>query len=122
MKWSPSEQQFVADYPQAEDVAAAIDTMPLATGLLWTHVSGRAGVHRPLADVLFLECQPEVSDIRLATGVQQDVARLDVPVDESLAVSIVQRLGNRRYQFPRLLKQRLLAVDLLRQRTALDVL
>ena len=63
---SPSDQQFVEDHAEAEDVAAAIDPMPFATGLLGTHVGGRPGVAWPLAHVLLPQGQPEIRHERLA--------------------------------------------------------
>ena len=95
------DQQLVEDHAQAEDVAAAIDPMPFATGLLGTHVGGRPGVAWPLADVLLPQGQPEIGHERLAAPVEQDVARLDVPMHQPLLVGVVQRLGHRRHQFDR---------------------
>ena len=94
-----SHQQFVEDHAQAEDVAAAIDPMPFATGLLRTHVGGRPGVAWPLAHVLLSQGQPEIRHERLAALVEQDVAGLDVPMHQPLLVGVVQRLGHRRHQF-----------------------
>src|SRR5271163_5030846 len=87
LEWSPSDQQLVEDDAQAEDVAAAIDTVSLATSLLWTHVSRRPSILGAVADVLFFERQAEIDHKRLAGGVEEDVAGFDVSVNESLAVS-----------------------------------
>ena len=105
LKRPPSDQQFVEDHAQAEDVAAAIDPMPFATGLFGTHVGGRPGVAWPLADVLFPQGQPEIGHERLAALVEQDVARLDVPMHQPLLVGVVQRLGHRRHQFDRFVER-----------------
>ena len=94
-----SDQQFVEDHAQAEDVAAAIDPMPFATSLFGTHVGRRPGVAWPLAHVLLPQGQPEIRHERLAALVEQDVARLDVPMHQPLLVGVVQRLGHRRHQF-----------------------
>ena len=80
---------------------SAIDPMPFATGLFGTHVSGRPGVAWPLADILLPQGQPEVGHEWLAALVEQDVPRFDVPMDQPLLVSVVQRLGHRRHQFDR---------------------
>ena len=126
-----SHQQFVEDHAQAEDVAAAIDPMPFATGLFGTHVGGRPGVAWPLAHVLLPQGQPEIGHERLAAPVEQDVARLDVPMHQPLLVGVVQRLGHRRHQFdrfvdrqPGLLEPRgeVGAVDVLRDDEAGEVL
>ena len=100
------DQQFVEDDAQAEDVAAAIDPMPFATGLFRTHVGGRPGVARPLAHVLLSQGQPEIGHERLAALVEQNVARLDVPMHQPLLVGVVQRLGHRRHQFDRFVQSR----------------
>ena len=99
---SPPGQQLVEDHAQAEDVRAAIDPVPFAPGLLGTHVGGRPGEPRTLAEVLVLQGQPEVGHERLARGVDQDVGRLDVPMDQPSGVGVVQGLGDRRHQFRRL--------------------
>ena len=92
-------QQLVEHDAQTEDVAAAIDPMSLATGLFGTHVGRRPGVLRSFADVLFPECQPEINDVRLAVVADQDVARLHIPMDESLLVGVMQGVSDGRDQF-----------------------
>jgi hypothetical protein len=72
------------------------DSMPFATGLFRTHVGWRSCVSWPLVYVLLTQSQSEVGHERLAGLVQQDVAGLDVPMDQSLLVGVVQRLGHRR--------------------------
>ena len=68
--------------------------MSFATSLLGTHVSRRSRILRPFTDVFFSQCQPEIDDVRLAVFANQDVARLHVPMHESLFVSVMQRLGH----------------------------
>src|ERR1700677_4402927 len=104
MKRLPPAQQYIQHHTQAENVRAAIHSMPLATSLLRTHVSKCPGVAWSLTDVLFLERQPKISDIRFSGAIQQDVARLDVPVDQSFSMSIVQSVGDRDDQCRRLTK------------------
>ena len=95
-------QQLVEDDAQAEDVRAAIDPVPLAPGLLGAHVGRRPGEPGSLAEVLVPQRQPEVGHVRLAVEVDQDVGRLDVPVDQVPRMGMVQRLGDRRHQLGRL--------------------
>ena len=90
---------------------AAIDPMPFATGLFGTHVGGRPGVAWPLAEVLLPQGQPEIRHERLAARVEQDVAGLDVPMDQPLLVGVVQRLGHRRHQFRRFCHGRPVRLD-----------
>src|SRR5262249_30055448 len=49
LKRSPSGQQFVKNDTQTEDVTAAIDSMPLASGLFRTHVGGAPAPRAPPA-------------------------------------------------------------------------
>ena len=102
----PAGQQLVEDDAQAEDVRAAIDPVPLAPGLLGAHVGRRPGEPGSLAEVLVLQRQPEVGHERLARGVEQDVGRLDVAVDQAPGVGVVQGLGDRRHQLGRLPERR----------------
>ena len=81
---SPPGQQLVEDHAQAEDVRAAIDPVPLATGLLGTHVGGRPGESRPLAEVLLPRASPKSATNGLPAASMQDVGGLDVPVDQPL--------------------------------------
>ena len=101
-EWPSPDQQFIKDHAQAEDVTAAIDSMAFATSLFWTHVGGRTGVLRPLAQILFPQRQPEIDHERLAIFVQQDVSRLHIPMNEPLLMGVVQGFGHRRHQFSRL--------------------
>src|SRR5213593_3701606 len=96
MKRSSTSQQLVEDHAQAEDVRAAIHSMPLTAGLFGTHVSGCSGEFRSLAKVIILERQAEVSDKRMAGCINNDVRRFDVPMHQPLAVRVVQRLGHSR--------------------------
>ena len=121
-KRSPPGQQFVQHHAQAENVAAAIDPVALATGLLWTHVGGRPGVAWPPADILLPQGQAEIRHERFAAVVEQDVAGLDVPVDQPLAVGVVQRLGHRRCEFRRFRHGGPVRLDALGQGAAVDEL
>ena len=122
MKRSPSGQQFVEDDPQAKDIGATVHTMAFATGLLRAHVGGRAGEPCPLSEVLLLERQSEIGDVGLAGGVDEDVGWLDVPVDQTLAVGVMQGFSDRRHQRRRLDVRLPVVPDLLLQVAALDEL
>ena len=67
-KGRPPGQQLVEDHAQAENVASAIHAMPLAAGLLRTHVGRRPGKLWALAEMLFFQRQSEIRDVRLAGG------------------------------------------------------
>jgi hypothetical protein len=44
----------------------------------------------------FQEQQPEIHDVRSVFQVQQDIARLDVPMHQAPFMGVMQRLGHRR--------------------------
>ena len=64
-----------------------------------THVSQCSGEIRLFACVLFMQSQTKIDNERLASGVDQDIARLDVAVNNSLFVRVVQRFGHARQHF-----------------------
>jgi hypothetical protein len=70
--------------------------MSFAARLLGRHVSGRTQ-HLPLQghDNLFRGPlrQPEVQQVRPAVQVQHDVRRLEVPVDDTALMGVVQGVG-----------------------------
>ena len=43
---------------------------------------------------LVLQRQAEIDEVGLALGVDEDVARLDVPVDQAMLVGVVERLAS----------------------------
>ena len=98
LKQSPAREQFVEHHAQAENVRAAIDPMPFAASLFGAHVGRSSREAWSLANVPFSQGQPEIRHERLAGFVEQDVARLDVSMDQPLLVGVVQRLGHRRHQ------------------------
>ncbi len=101
-----TDEQFVEDESQAENVAAPVDPVTFAPGLLGAHVGGGSREPRPFADVFFSQCQSEVHHMRLAVIVDEDIGRLYVSVDQSSLVGIVQRLGHGRHKFRRLLPRK----------------
>ena len=103
-KGSPPSQQFVEHHAQAEDVGTPIDSVPLATGLLRTHVGGSSCDPGTPAEILFLERQSKVGKECVSRGINQDVARLDVSMDQPPCMSKVQGFGDRCHQSRRLVK------------------
>jgi len=70
----------------------------LRGGLLWARVQGRPDSETGTRDTLCLgclygPCNAEVGDHGV-TCRQQDVPRLDVPVDHALPVSVVESVGD----------------------------
>jgi serine/threonine protein kinase len=74
------QEQKPADVPaeQAENVGSAIDAMPLAPCLFRTHVGGSTGISQAGIDVILLERQPKVDQVRVAVVIEQDVSWFDV--------------------------------------------
>ena len=95
-------QQLIKDRAEAVDVAAAVHAMPFTPRLFGTHVVGRPDMARTTTTrIVVLERQAEIDEVRLAFGVDQDVARLDVPVDQPLLVGVVERPGQCGHQLGR---------------------
>ena len=69
--------------------------MSLAPDLFRAHVGRRAANPFVPAEILFLQRQAEVGQVGLAGPVDQQVGRLDVPVDQPVPVGVVQRVGDR---------------------------
>ena len=67
-----------------------------------THVRGSSSQSPTLAEVLVLEGESEVRETGFARSVDQDVGRLDVPVDQPSGVGVMQGFGDRGNQFRRI--------------------
>ena len=118
-------EHLVQHAAKTVDVAASIHA-PLARGLLRTHVRrgphGDARLRQPLTrGGAHRECDPEVRDHGLAF-VQQDVLRLDVPMDHVAGVRVPEG-GSDLPRDPEgiLHRELLLAFQLVAERFALDV-
>ena len=95
-------QQLIKHRAEAVNVAAAVHAMPFTPRLFGTHVVGCPREARATtAEVLVPQRQAEIDEVRLAFGVDEDVARLDVPVHQPMLVGVVQRLGQRGHQLGR---------------------
>ena len=80
---------------QSVDVAAGVDGVDLAAGLLRRHEPGGAhdlalGGDRVRGAAAKAVRDPEVGQARAAVGVEQDVLRLDVAVNDALGVRVLQ--------------------------------
>src|SRR5713226_3279857 len=96
--------------------------MAFATSLLGRHVSRRSRKLQALAKILFLRGQAKINNIGLSRCIDQDVGRLNVPMNEPLAMSVVQRFRDGGYQACRLSERSPSLPDLLSQVAALDEL
>src|SRR5262249_34341897 len=84
----------------------AIDPVPLPAGLFRAHISRRTDESGLASDFFFYQCRAKVRNVRLAFAIDKDVAGLDVPVYQTLTVSVVQGFGNRGHQPRRLCEWR----------------
>src|SRR5262249_12973931 len=93
---------FVKDNAETVNVGTGIDAVAFAPCLFGAHVGRSAGEARSGAEILVAQGQAEIGHHRAAGGVEQDVGRLDVAVDQTALVGVVQRLGNSGRNFHRL--------------------
>ena len=90
-------QQLEEDRPQRIDVGAPVGGMALPLGLFGRHV-GRCSKnlslhgHRDLARLPLSESK--IRDVRLTRAVDQDVARLQVTMNDALLMGVMQRLAD----------------------------
>ena len=108
-------EQLEQDHTERVDIRPAISQMALSRRLLRRQIAGRAH-HRPLhrlADFALVRLtdfarvsfrQAKVSNVWLIFGVDQDVLRLQVAMDNPLLVSVVSCLSDRRTKPCRVLK------------------
>src|SRR4029078_10346904 len=90
-------QHLVQHGSQRVDVRAAID-LPVASRLLRRHVLRRAETQSGLRDAMASsirdgQCNAEVGDEWLAL-VQEDVLRLEIAMNDSMAMRVVERAGD----------------------------
>ena len=75
-------QQFIQHHAQRKNVAAAIQPVSFATGLLGTHVGRSASQPTVLEVILFFDRQSKVSHIRCGFRTfQQNIGRFHVSVN-----------------------------------------
>ena len=97
-------QQLVQDHAQRVHVAARVELERIGEHLLGAHVGERAdelpdvGLQRRLRVAVGDARHAEVEDLRLPGFVDQDVARLQVAVDDAALVRVVDRVADLRHQ------------------------
>src|SRR5207249_3485577 len=92
----PAREKLVQDRTEAVDIRRRCQGL-LALGLLGRHVAGGAddGTALRLASAaLHALGQAEVGDMRLTLAVEEDVAGLEVAVEDAALVGVVDRAGN----------------------------
>ena len=105
-KWPSPRDEFVENHAQAEDVGSPIDQVTLTPGLFRTHISGCSSHSGTLAEVFVSESETEVSNERFTRRVDQDIGGLDVSVDQSPCMGVMQRFGDCGNESRRLMKTR----------------
>ncbi len=96
--------------------------MPLASCLLRAHIRWSPSQSPTLAEVLVFEGKSEVSETGLTRGVNQNIGGLDIPVDQTSGVGVMECVGNRGNQFRRIPEGRSSLSNPDRQVTAFDEL
>src|SRR5262245_14866803 len=76
------------------NVRAGIDQVPFPARLLRAHVLYRSRIGRSLAEVLFLQGEPEVRHVGFPFGIEQDVGRLYVAVNETALMRVMEGLSH----------------------------
>lgn len=89
-------KQFVQHNTETENVAAAIDAMTFSARLFRRHVTRRSSKSISQADVLFVQRQTEVAQVRSPVILKKDIARLHVPMKYTPGMREVQRLRDHR--------------------------
>ena len=120
----PSRHQFIEDRAQAVDVGGRIGVPGLSPRLFGGHVTGRAddGFGTGQARVLIERLgQSEVRDLGDAVRSHQDVGRLEVAVNDPLAVRLLNRSREDFDQLGGPERRPWVAVDLRVEVAALDV-
>ena len=96
-------EQLVQHHAQAEDVGPAVHEMSFAPGLLGAHVLRGPHVAGELAEICLAEGEAEISQVRPARAVEQNVRRFDVAVHQAMDVCVMQGFGDGCYQRDRLI-------------------
>jgi hypothetical protein len=93
-----ADQQFIEHRSEAINVAAAVHAVPLAPRLFRTHVERCPGEAWAMAEVLVPQGQTKIDEIRFIVVVKKDIARLDIPMHQTMRVGAVERLGKSCHQ------------------------
>ncbi len=126
-------RHFVKDNPQREKVCPRIQVLP--QGLFRRHIGYRSDNHaRECQRQIDRSClgrghghlrrlgQPEIEDLGLPPPREEDVVRLDIPVDDPSGVGDLQTLGHAQSHFEDLVQSQRFAKDALLERLAFEKL
>ena len=96
-EWGLAGEHLVQNAAQRIDVGTAVEA-PRSSRLLRAHVNGRSGrktcPRQPVsASLIHRVCDPEVGDYGMAAR-QHDIGGLDVPVNHSFAVRVVESVSD----------------------------
>ncbi len=125
----PPTQKLVEHHPQGVDVGPRVELLRVPRHLLGAHVGHGAdeladvGPDRRHLDVgVRRPGHAEVEDLRLAVLVDQDVVRLEVPVNDALEVRVLHGVAHLDEEFQTLMGAEALGLRVVQQRPALDEL
>ena len=118
------DHQFVEDDAQRIQISARVE-IAVAHRLFGRDVMRRAQqnvmAERAVAQLRH-PCQPEVGHVRNAIVVDDDVRGLDVAVQHTLTMRVIERVANRRHQAQNLLDGQRRGVEFSLERASFDVL
>src|SRR5262249_8685879 len=119
----PAGHALVEDHAKRPDVGATVEAMRLAPDLLGSHV-GRRPRHlaHPALLVVLGDRKAKVADPRLPLAVDHDVRRLQVAVNQSRLVCILQRLRNAGQYLRQPARARAVAAEVVGESRSLDIL
>ena len=124
----PPGEQLVEDDPQRVHVAARVEFQRIGQHLLGTHVGQRAqelpeiGVARGQGIGVGRARHAEIHDLGFAGLAHQDVARLQVPMDDAALVRVMNGFAHLRHEFELLAHAQAVLLGIAAQRHALDKL
>ncbi len=96
---------------QAEDIGPGVDAVGFAASLLGAHVGRGAGETASLARPLAAQGQAKIAQVGPPSGIEQDIGRFDVAVDQPVPVGAIERVGNGDSDPHRLPEVKRLALD-----------
>ena len=115
-------QQLVKDHAKAVDIRTRVNAMAFIPRLLGAHVGDGADEGGASAHVLLPQRQAEIDEHGTAARYEEDVARLDVAVDEAALVCVLQRQGDVLDNFDRLVQRHASLANAAAQIDAIDQL
>ena len=119
-------EHLIEHHTQGVDIRPRVDQVRVASGLLRAHVGQRPHDLAGNRDQRVLAIgnrlgQAEIQDAQVTFGIHQQVAGLEIAVDDSLLVRMVHGIAGDGKEFQNLLQAQLVVTHILRDRYAADI-